>query len=266
MIIRTINCKTLLIKSRLPEVDYCINPYIGCLHGCVYCYARFMRRFTKHTEKWGDFLDVKINAPEVLEKELSKNPKRGTVLLGSVTDAYQPAERKYRVTRSVLQILLKHNLPVSILTKSDLVVRDIDVLKQLNDCEVGLTITTLDRKVAADFEPCAFSPQKRIDALVSLNLAGIKTYAFIGPVLPGLTNLEAIFSALNGKVDFVMVEALNTKCGNWEDIKKLIKEKYPELLPLYVSGFGKEYWTQIEKEVKALSKKFCIPMKGFYYH
>jgi len=225
-----------------------------------------MRRFTKHTEKWGDFLDVKINAPEVLEKELSRHPKRGTVLLGSVTDAYQPAERKQRITRSILQILLKHNFPVSILTKSDLVVRDIDVLKHLSDCEVGLTVTTLDRKVAVDFEPCASSPQKRIDALKALHSAGIKTYAFVGPVLPGLTNIEAIFSALNGRVDFVMVEALNTKCGNWEDIKKIIKEKYPELLTLYNDGFGKEYWTRIEKEVKALSTKFNIPLKGFYYH
>lgn len=266
MIIRTIKCKTLLTKSRLPEVDYCINPYIGCLHGCVYCYARFMRRFTKHTEKWGDFLDVKINAPEVLEKELSRNPKRGAVLLGSVTDAYQPAERKYKVTRSVLQILSRHNFPVSILTKSDLVVRDIDVLKQLSDCEVGLTITTLDRKAAADFEPRASSPQKRIDALEALHSAGIKTYAFIGPILPGFTNLELIFFNLNGKVDFVMAEALNTRCGNWEDIKKIIKEKCPGLLSLYNKGFNKEYWARIEKEIKALSVKFSIPLKGFYYH
>ncbi|MEK7658506.1 MAG: radical SAM protein [Patescibacteria group bacterium] len=266
MVIKSIRCKTLLTKSRLPEVDYCINPYIGCLHGCVYCYARFMRRFAKHTERWGDFLDVKINAPEVLEKELSRHPKRGIVLLGSVTDAYQPVERKYKITRSVLQVLLKHNFPVSILTKSDLVVRDMDVLKQLKDCEVGLTITTLDGGVASDFEPRTNSPQERIDALKALHSAGIKTYAFIGPILPGFTNLKAIFSELNGRVDFVMAEVLNTRCGNREDIKKIIGEKYTELLPLYNDGFSKEYWAQIEREAKALSAKFSIPLKGFYYH
>ena len=129
--IKTIQCKSVLTRSRLPEVDYCINPYVGCLHGCIYCYARFMKRFTGHTEKWGKFIDVKINAPEVLEKELSRSPEKGTVLLGSVTDAYQPIERKYKITRAILEILLKHHFPISILTKSDLVVRDIDLLKKL---------------------------------------------------------------------------------------------------------------------------------------
>lgn len=94
MKIKTIKCKSVLTESKLPEVGYCINPYIGCFHACVYCYARFMKRFTGHNEKWGEFIDVKINAPEVLEKELLRNPKRGITLLGSVTDAYQPVEKK----------------------------------------------------------------------------------------------------------------------------------------------------------------------------
>ena len=122
MDVKEINAKSVLTKSNLPESDYCINPYVGCLHGCKYCYARFMRRFTGHKEKWGEFLDVKINAPQVLEKELSrKKRKKGRVLLGRVTDAYQPVERKYKITRELLKILLRHQFPVSILTKSDLV-------------------------------------------------------------------------------------------------------------------------------------------------
>lgn len=266
MKINTIQCKTLLTKSRLPEADYCINPYVGCLHGCVYCYARFMKRFTSHDELWGHFLDVKINAPEVLTKELARKPKRGVVLLGSVTDAYQPVERKYRITRAILKILLQHDFPVSVLTKSNLVLRDLDLFRQFNQCEVGLTITTTDQRIAHDFEPRSSTPQQRIETLDTLHRSGIATYAFIGPILPELTNLEAIFIAIQGKVNFVMAESLNLKCGNWENIRNLLESKYPHLLPLYESRFSRAYWEKIERELRTLSEKFKIPIKGFYQH
>ena len=266
MRIKTIQCKNLLSKSRLPEADYCINPYIGCLHGCIYCYSRFMKRFTNHTEKWGEFLDIKINATEVLEKELSRNPKKGTVVLSSVTDPYQPIEKKYRITRSILEILLKYNFPVSILTKSDLVIRDIDLLKQFDDCEVGLTITTLDEKIAKDFEPYSPTPQQRVNALETLHEEKIKTYGFIGPILPRLTELQPIFAILQGKVDFIMAESLNLKCGNWKDIRTVLERNYSNLLPIYSAGFDQRYWNKVGKELKKLSEDFRIPLKGFYRH
>lgn len=266
MKINTIQCKTLLTKSRLPEADYCINPYVGCLHGCVYCYSRFMKRFTGHTERWGEFVDVKINASEVLEKELSRNPKRGVVLLGSVTDAYQPVEKKYKITRGILEVLLRYDFSISILTKSDLVIRDINLLKRFSDCEVGLTITTLDEQIAKDFEPRSSSPQKRLQALETLHNLGIRTYGFVGPILPELTNLESIFSALQGKVDFVMAESLNMKCGNWENIQSLLERKYPYLLALYRSRLDQRYWQQIERRLRELSSRLKIPLKGFYQH
>jgi len=266
MKINTIQCKTLLAKSRLPEADYCINPYVGCLHSCVYCYARFMKRFTGHDEPWGHFLDVKINAPEVLAKELARKPKRGIALLGSVTDAYQPVERKYRITRAILEILLQHDFPVSVLTKSNLVVRDLDLFKKFSQCEVGLTITTMDQEVARNFEPHSSTPQQRIEALDTLHRNGITTYAFLGPILPELTNLEAIFTAIRDKVDFVMAESLNLKCGNWENIRNLLESKYPHLLSLYQPRLPRRYWGQIERELEALSRKFKIPLKGFYQH
>jgi len=266
MKINIVQCKTLLTKSRLPEADYCINPYVGCLHACVYCYARFMRRFTGHDEPWGHFLDVKINAPEVLARELSRKPKRGVVLLGSVTDVYQPVEQKYRLTRAILEILLQHDFPVSVLTKSNLVVRDLDLFKQFNKCEVGLTVTTTDQKIARNFESHSSTPQQRIEVLETLHRSGITTYAFIGPILPELTDLEAIFVALQGKVDFVMAESLNMKCGNWQDIQDVLKKKYPHYLSLYQSGFDKKYWDKIEEHLKVLSRKFNIPLKGFYRH
>lgn len=266
MKIRTIQCRSVLTKSNLPKVDYCINPYVGCLHGCVYCYARFMRRFTGHSEPWGQFLDIKINAPEILAKELAKNPKRGTVLLGSVTDAYQPHERKYRLTRAILESLLQHDFPVSVLTKSDLVVRDLDLLRQFGDCEVGLTVTSTDENVARNFEPNASSPQKRIKALETLHQAGITTYAFLGPILPELTDLEAIFEAIHGKVDFIMAESLNLKCGNRHLVEAVLSSKYPKLLPVYQAGFSQEYWDEAETATKKLAAKHQIPHKGFFRH
>lgn len=267
MKINEIQCKSILTKSNLPESDYCINPYIGCFHGCIYCYANFMRRFTGHlNEKWGAFLDVKINAPQVLAKEMSRHLKKGIVLLGSVTDAYQPIERKYKLTRQILEILLKYDFPVSILTKSDLVVRDIDLLKQFSDCDVGLTITSLDEKVKKIFEPFSSSPQQRLIALDKLRKFGIKTYVFIGPILPEIINFEAIFKAIKDKVDFVMVESLNTRCGNWNKILAIINKKYPNLLPFYQSKFSQSYWNGVNAEVEQLSKKYKIPLKGFYQH
>jgi len=267
MKIKTIKCKSVLTKSNLPEVDYCINPYVGCQHACVYCYARFMRRFTGHAnENWGEFIDVKINAPEVLEKQLSRNPKKGAVLIGSVCDAYQPIEKKYKLTRAILEILIKHDFPVAILTKSSLITRDIDLFRQFSYCEAGLTITTLDKKIAKDFEPFASSPEQRVRALEELHKNGIQTYCFIGPILPHLTDLKAIFDAIKGKVNFVMAESLNMKCGNWQYLEKVLKSKYPDLLPIYQKRFSQEYWDEIEKELKRLSDKYKIPLKGFYQH
>lgn len=267
MKIKTIQCKSLLTKSNLPEVDYCINPYVGCEHACIYCYARFMRRFTGHTnEKWGNFVDVKINAPEVLERELSRSPKRGTVLIGSACDAYQPVEKKYKLTQAILKVLLKHDFPVSILTKSDVVIRDIDLLKQFSNCSVGLTITTVEEKIARHFEPRSSSPRQRLKALETLHAVGIKTYAFIGPILPNLTDLRQLFTALQDKVNFVMAESLNMKCGNREDIQKVLKKEYPHLLPIYKSKLDQKYWNQMGKELRKLSREFTIPLKDFYRH
>ncbi len=266
MKIQTIQCRSVLTKSNLPKVDYCINPYIGCLHVCVYCYSRFMRRFTGHSEPWGHFLDVKLNAPDVLAKELARGPKRGMVLLGSVTDAYQPSERKYRITRAILEVLLQHDFPISVLTKSDLVLRDLDLFKRFSNCEVGLTVTATDENIACHFEPHSSTPQKRIEALKTLHRNGVVTYAFIGPILPKLTDLEAVFAAIQGKVSFVMAESLNTKCGNHLFIEAVLSTEYPQLLPAYKTGFNKRYWDEVEATTKRLATKHQIPFKGFFRH
>jgi DNA repair photolyase len=227
--IKEVKCKTLLCKTGLPA-DYCINPYIGCQHGCKYCYARFMRRYTGHKEPWGSFVDVKINAPEVLEKEVMKKPK-GRVYLSSVTDPYQPLEKKYKLTRKILEILVKHGWPVTIQTKSDLVLRDLPLLKKIKGIQVGFTITSTNEKVRQAFEPFSSPVENRFRALKILKTNGITTFAMIAPILPGLTDVEAIKKRLKGLVDFIWEDNLNIRYGNWPDIEKTVKKFYPKLLP-----------------------------------
>ena len=206
LIIREIKAKSVLTSSGIPGVDYCVNPYVGCSHGCRYCYATFMKRYTGHTEAWGSFVDVKINAPEILQKQL-KRARMGRVLISSVTDAYQPIESKYKLTRQCLEILLQSQFPVDILTKSPLVLRDTDLIKKFKDIEVGITITTNDEKISRVFEPNAPSIMARIRTLRALHDKGINTYAFIGPVLP--MNPEALSEKIRPHVDSIIIDRMN---------------------------------------------------------
>jgi DNA repair photolyase len=209
MIVREINAKSILSKSKIYE--YTINAYTGCQHACTYCYARFMKRITGHIEPWGQFIDVKINAPELLRKEIVKKP-RGSVWMSGVCDAYQPLERKYELTRKCLEILVAHNWPIAIQTKSPLVLRDMDLLSNGGNIEVCLTVTTADEKIRRIFEPNAPPIESRIKALDELHRAGIKTFAMIAPMLPGAEGLAAL---LSGKIDHVLIDRMNYRYSDW---------------------------------------------------
>jgi DNA repair photolyase len=203
MIVNEIEAKTILSKSQI--FDYALNAYVGCQHRCLYCYAKFMRRFTGHREPWGAFVDVKINAPELLAREV-KRKKKGRVWISGVCDAYQPVERKYLLTRRCLEILVAQGWPVTIQTKSPLVLRDIDILKRAVDAEVGFTITTADEKVRRIFEPGAPPIVKRIEALRVLHAEGIRTFIMIAPLLP---HAEGLVGLLRGAVDHVLIDRYN---------------------------------------------------------
>lgn len=256
MKIKETYCKSLLNKSSL--LDYCINPYVGCSNACVYCYARFMMKYTKHKEGWGSFVDVKVNAVDVLKKEIAKR-KAGSIFISSVTDPYQAAEKKYELTRKILEALPKNFKP-SILTKSSLVTRDIDVLKKFKGAEVGITITSLSSW--KDFEPNASPAEERIEALKKIHDAGIKTYVFLGPVLPHITDKE--LGAIMKKVSFadnMWVDRLNIKCGNWPGIRKVILERHPDILEKFTEAVfeSDNYYSNFKNEVKKLRKNitFC---------
>lgn len=235
---REITCRSALNRTKIPGYDYCMNPYGGCTHGCVYCYASFMCRFTDHSENWGEFLDVKINFPDVLARQLgSRSRRKGKVLLGTVTDAFQPAEAQYGITRSSLNILVDHPLlEVHILTKSDLVRRDIAILQKLTACDVGFTITTMDRNISRVLEPGASPPDLRLEAAGELMEAGIPVWVFVAPLLPGLTDkegsLKTLVDALQKtgirKIEF---DSLNPYPAVAHRLGNIYKRNFPEALP-----------------------------------
>jgi len=209
MIIKEMYAKSILSKSRV--FDYTVNPYVGCEHGCTYCYARFMKRFTAHREEWGEFVDAKINAPALLQREIKKK-RVGKVWISGVCDPYQPLEKKYELSKSCLEILLKHGWPVTIQTKSPLVLRDIELLRKSNEIEVGLTITTADENVRKIFEPNSPTIKERIETLEKLHSAGVKTFAMIAPLLP---KAEGLVAQLSGKVDYVLIDRMNYHYADW---------------------------------------------------
>jgi DNA repair photolyase len=170
-----------------------------------------MKRFTGHREPWGEFVDVKVNAPDLLRQEI-KRKKKGGVWVSGVCDPYQPLEAKYKITRKCLEILIGNNWPITVQTRSPLVTRDIDLLKAANDIEVGMTISTLDDRIRQLFEPHAPSIKSRIKALDELHRAGIRTFAMIAPLLP---KAEGLVNELEGKVDYVLIDRLNYHYSDW---------------------------------------------------
>lgn len=219
MITKEIQSKTILSVSKV--YPYVINPYTGCQHNCSYCYAHFMKRFTGHKEPWGQFVDVKANAPDLLRLEI-KRKKPARVWMSGVCDPYQPLEAKYKLTRQCLEILVQNNWPVTVQTRSPLVLRDLDILQKGKDFEVGLSITTAEDGIRKLFEPNAPPIQARVKALDEIHQAGIRTYAMIAPILPGAEDLPGI---LAGKVDYVLLDRMNYHYGDWVYRKYGLEDK-----------------------------------------
>jgi len=219
-----------------------------------------MKRFTDHSEEWGSFVDVKINFLERLEKEIKK-AKPGTVMLSSVTDAYQPLEEKYKLTRGALGILSRYNFPVHIQTKSDLVLRDIDLLKKLKEPEVGFTITCLDPEIQRKFEPGASSTEHRFKALKKLSQEGINTFIFFGPILPYFSDSEqsigSVFKkALEAKVKYIYVDKMNYTPSIWARLNRFLSLNFPELLSRYQSTYYSNgfYAEKLRAKIRRLYK------------
>jgi DNA repair photolyase len=241
MNVKEIQSKTILSTSKV--YDYVINPYVGCQHACSYCYARFMKRFSGHKEPWGNFVDAKINAADLLRSEINKK-KRAKVWISGVCDPYQPLERQYKLTRNCLEILAQYDWPVVIQTRSSLVLRDMDIFKEAKYFEVGLTITTADDDIRKLFEPNAPPIPERLRALDELHRSGIKTYAMIAPILPGAEDLAKY---LEGKADYIRIDRMNYNYADWVYKKYGLEDKLSD-----------EFFDRVGNEITSACKKMGI--------
>jgi DNA repair photolyase len=234
IMVRETACKTILNKSSIS--DYSLNCYTGCAHGCVYCYARFMQRFHPHDEHWGKFVDVKINAVEVLKRQL-RRAKPGDVFISSACDGWQPIEARRRLTRRCCELLLEFGFQVNLLTKSALVLNDLDIFSG-RDVNVGVSIATLDERLRKLWEPQASSIKERLRVVEAAREAGLKTTIMFAPVLPFLSDsrdsLKTMFQqAADLQVDSILVDALNPRPRVWPSVAELLRKHFPELRERY---------------------------------
>lgn len=280
-IIQKIEVKSVLSKSNLPVCEYSVNPYVGCTHACQYCYASFMKRFTNHPEPWGDFLDVK-HWPEI------KNPKKYAgkeLFIGSVTDPYNPQEETYGRTRALLEQLQGSGAKISIATKSDLILRDLDLIKSFPDARVSWSINTLDETFREDMDK-AVSIRRRLAAMEAFHKTGVRTTCFISPIFPGITDVTAIIRRAKAQCNLIWLENLNLRGGYKTVIMDYIQRKYTDILPLYQEIYNnndRRYWELLDSELKAwageigldyvtnddsMSRPFEAPpiIVNFFYH
>jgi DNA repair photolyase len=239
MKVTEIKCNSALSPSGIYGWKYALNPYRGCAHACNYCY-------------------VKKNIPTILAKEL-KSLTPALVGISSVTDPYQKAEERYKLTRYCLEQLLRYKFPVSIITKSPLIVKDIDLLTRFSELEITISISSLDKQLASVLEPTAPPVQERLDALTKLSAEGLNTYAFIGPLLPVLESdqvPEFIESIAATGVHTVMVDSLNLKPGIWSNITTAL-DKLPEVKEAFQNRCFKDrnYYPMIFDQIKNECKR-----------
>lgn len=260
MKIREITCKSGLGRSFLPGLDYALNPYRGCEHACIYCYSPAV---LGENRKWGEFVDVRINMPFILSKELKKLEK-GVVGISTVTDPYQPVEKRYELTRKCLELLLKHDFPISIQTKSPLVLRDLDLFKRFSNAEVGLTITTLNDEVRKLYEPNSSRIEERLAVLEEIGKF-VPTFVFLGPIMPYITDrnddLEKLIDRLaKAQVRTLMVDRLRLKTGLWQNIQNFLLEYDATLIPKYKDIFWSRnnYFEEVAKRIENLCKRFNL--------
>lgn len=264
MIIKEVIVNDYLTKSNLPSSDYVINPYIGCLHGCKYCYASFMKRFTGHKEDWGTFIDIKKSDKKINLDKISKK----SVFLSSVTDCYNPIEEEYKITRKILEQLVNSDCYLSISTKSKLILRDIDLLQKIKNVTVSVSINTLNEEFKKDMDN-ASTIKERLETLKELHKNGIHTVLFMSPIFPYITEWRKIIEKSKNYVDQYWFENLNLRGQYKKDIMDYIAEKYPNYYDRYIEIYIKkknEYWKNLAKEIDEYCKNNNIHYVNYFYH
>lgn len=264
MIEKEIPVKDLVTKSNLPASDYVINPYVGCPHGCRYCYACFMKRFTNHSEKWGSFIDIKRCGRPISQKKLQGK----SVFLSSITDCYNPYEEKYESTRKILEQLIPIDCELSISTKSCLILRDIDLLRQCKNLKVSISINTLDEQFRQDMDK-ASAISERLHTLKVLHENGIYSVLFMSPMFPGLTDFRGIIEKSKDFVDEYWFENLNLRGNYKQDILSYINQFYPQFIVLYSQIYQKgnmKYWQDLAIAIEEYCDVHSIKHINYFYH
>src|SRR5712692_8533697 len=272
MKIQEIEAKSVLVQSKLPDADYVVNPYTGCEFGCLYCYASFMGRFVgEPVRAWGDYVYVKTNAVSLVEDGLrrwSPRRRRASLLLSSVTDPYHGVETRYRLTRGILTVLARQRYPgiVSILTKSPLVLRDVDLLQGIPHAEVGMTVTTTDDTLSRFLEVRAPLASRRLSTLDTLHARGITTYAFVGPLLPHFRYqphlLEKLFESLAATgVGSLYVEHLNLRPYIRERLWHALKDEPAEVREVYEGASTDAHRRALDAMVNELVRKYRLTLR-----
>ena len=251
--VKRIEVKSVLFRSNLPVGDFSANPYVGCPHACKYCYASFMKRFTGHPEPWGTFMDVKY-WPEI------KNPRKyagKSIFIGSVTDPYNSFEEQYGRTRALLEQLQGSGAEISIATKSDLVMRDLELIKAFPNARVSWSINTLDEGFRKDMDE-AVSIERRLAAMKTFHGAGVYTACFVSPIFPGVTDVPAIIRRVKKQCNIIWLENLNLRGGYKAEILEYIQKTRPELMRLYQQIYLKgdrNYWETLDKTLRTFAAK-----------
>lgn len=261
---KEISVKDLVTKSNLPASDYVINPYVGCPHGCRYCYACFMKRFTNHSEEWGSFIDIKRCDRAISRKKLQGK----SVFLSSVTDCYNPYEEKYGSTRKILEQLVSIDCELNISTKSNLILRDKDLLKQCKNLKVSVSINTLDEQFRKDMDN-ASSIAERLNTLKVLHESGVYSVLFMSPIFPGITDFRKIIESSQAYVDEYWFENLNLRGSYKQDILDYIKKFYPQLMELYNKIYlqgNMEYWHDLAVDIEEYCDTHSIKHINYFYH
>lgn len=264
MIIKEINVTDYLTKSNLPSSDYVINPYVGCPHGCKYCYASFMKRFTGHTEDWGSFIDIKKCDKKINLDKIS----RKSVFLSSVTDCYNKLEEKYKITKSILEQLINSDCYLSISTKSKLILRDINLLKQMKNLSVSMSINTINENFRKDMDN-ASTIKERFDTLKELHDNGIHTVLFMSPIFPYITEWRDIINESKKYIDEYWFENLNLRGQYKSYILNYIKNQYSKYYDQYINIYiknNKEYWYNLSNEIDNCCKNNNINYINYFYH
>jgi DNA repair photolyase len=269
-----INAKQIMNRVQAPSMPFSwsINPYRGCTHGCSFCYARKTHSFLgmNADDTFQNHILLKSNAAEALETQLAKISKKykgdpiaiiehvGLVALGTATDPYQPIEAKAQLTRKCLEILSKYQIPTTITTRSPLILRDIDILKNMNITSINFSVNTLNRKIWRSLEPATPYPMKRLEAVHRLVDNGFHTGIFVAPILPFLTDrteeLDKLFSAAQQhQVQFATPSVLRLapEVKSW--YFQTVSQHYPELISKYIQMYRTGYPTPIY--IDALNKR-----------